>query len=74
MLDVPRDRFLVAGDAWAQCRTGETEPAKFGIVFANLRGLWYVAGNLVRDIAALNKMEMLPWDVLGCQTQPRGAA
>ena len=70
ILDVPRDRFLVAGDAWAQCRTGEADPAKFGIIFANLRGLWYVAGNLVRDVAALNKMEMLPWDVWGAQPSP----
>ena len=70
ILDVPRDRFLVAGDAWAQCRTGEADPAKFGIIFANLRGLWYVAGNVVRDIAALNKMEMLPWDVWGAQPSP----
>lgn len=67
---MPRDRFLVAGDAWARCREREIEAAKFGIVFANLRGLWYVAGNLVRDVAALNKMEMLPWDVWGAMPRP----
>ena len=27
--------------------------------------MWFIAGNLVRDAAALNKMEMLPWDVWG---------
>jgi hypothetical protein len=70
VLDVPRDRFLTAGDAWTQCRTGQADPAKFGIVFANLRGLWFVAGNLVRDVAALNKMEMLPWDVWGAIPPP----
>jgi hypothetical protein len=69
-LAVPRDRFLVAGDAWAKCRTGEADPSKFGISFVNLRGLWFVAGNLVRDVAALNKMEMLPWDVWGAQPKP----
>jgi hypothetical protein len=26
---------------------------------------WFVAGNLVRDVAALNNREMLPWDVWG---------
>jgi hypothetical protein len=70
VLDVPRDRFLVAGDAWVQCRSGEADPSKFGIVFADLRGLWFIAGNLVRDVAALNKVEMLPWDVWGAQPQP----
>jgi hypothetical protein len=70
ILDVPRDRFLVAGEAWARCRAGEADPAKFGIVFANLRGLWFIAGDLVREAAALNKMEMLPWDVWGVQPPP----
>ena len=70
ILDVPRDRFLVAGEAWARCRAGEADPAKFGIVFANLRGLWFIAGNLVRDVAALNKVEMLPWDVWGAIPSP----
>jgi hypothetical protein len=68
VLDVPRDRFLIAGDAWAQWRAGEADPGKFGI--AELRGLWFVAGNLVRDAAALNKMEMLPWDVWGAMPRP----
>ena len=31
-----------------------------------MSGLWFVQGNLVRDLAALNKMELLPWDVWGC--------
>ncbi len=70
ILNVPRDRFLVAGDAWELCRTGKADPARFGIGFANLRGLWFVAGNLVRDVAALNKMEMLPWDVWGAMPPP----
>lgn len=62
-LDVPRDQFLVGGEAWRRCRAGEADPTSFGIM--DLRGLWFVAGNLVRDIAALNNMEMLPWDVWG---------
>jgi hypothetical protein len=62
-LDVPRDQFLVGGEAWRRCRSGEADPMSFGIM--DMRGLWFVAGNLVRDIAALNNMEMLPWDVWG---------
>ena len=36
----------------------------------NRRGLWFIAEDLVRDVAALNKMEMLPWDVWGAQPKP----
>jgi hypothetical protein len=63
VLDVPRDRFVIAGHAWAQCRSGNGDPASYGIF--DLRGLWFVAGNVMRDFAALNNMEMLPWDVWG---------
>jgi hypothetical protein len=62
LLDVPHDRFVIAGDAWARCRAGEMDPDKFGISFINEGGLWFIAGNVVRDAAALNNMEMLPWD------------
>src|SRR5215510_11541282 len=47
ILDVPRDRFLVAGNAWAKCRASEADPSRFGIQFAGLRGLWFVAGSIV---------------------------
>jgi hypothetical protein len=30
-LDVPRDGFVVAGQARAQCRSGEADPASFGL-------------------------------------------
>ncbi len=67
-LDTPRDQFLVGGEAWRRCRAGEADPMSFGIM--DMHGLWFVAGNLVRDIAALNNMEMLPWDVWGVMPQP----
>jgi hypothetical protein len=66
-LDVPSQRFITAGEAWRRCRSGGADPHEFGLSFVNLRGLWYVAGNIVRDVAALNKMELLPWDVWGAQ-------
>jgi hypothetical protein len=69
-LDVPGTQFLTAADAWMRCRRSGLDAAKFGFQFAGLRGLWYIAGNLVRDLAALNKVEMLPWDVWGAQPQP----
>jgi hypothetical protein len=68
VLDVPPDRFVVAGAAWEQCREGAVDPERFGIF--DLQGLWFVAGNLVRDFAALNRVEMLPWDVWGAMPGP----
>ena len=33
-------------------------------------GYWFIAGNLVRDLAALNKVELLPWDDWGAMVGP----
>jgi hypothetical protein len=62
-LDVPRTEFLVAGEAWRRCRSEGADPQAFGIL--DLRGLWFVRGNLVRDLAAFAKRELLPWDGWG---------
>jgi hypothetical protein len=66
-LDVPRDRFIVAGDAWRLWRGGAEDGAKFGIF--DFRGAWFIANNLLRDFAALNNMEMLPWDMWGAMAR-----
>ncbi len=62
-MDVPRDQFIVGGQAWQLCRSGQADPDAFGIF--DLHGLWFVRGDFVRDIAALNKVELLPWDSWG---------
>jgi hypothetical protein len=67
-MDVPRDRFVIAGEAWAMCRAGKADPEAFGIM--DMNGWWFIAGNVVRDIAALNDAVMLPWDVWGAMPQP----
>ena len=64
--DVPRDQFLVAGEAWRRCRRGEADPGAFGIL--DMYGYWFIAGNVIRDVAALNNREMLPWDMWGGMT------
>lgn len=63
VLDVPRDQFIVGGRAWQMCRRGEHDADKFGIF--DMHGLGFVRGNLVRDVASLNRMELLPWDCWG---------
>ena len=65
-LDVPRNSFLVAGDAWRLCRDGQADPRDFGVL--DMAGLWFIASNVIRDVAALNNREMLPWDVWGGMT------
>jgi transglutaminase superfamily protein len=72
VLDVPRDRFVIAGEAWRQCREGLKDPQQFGIM--QMTGLWFIAGNVLRDFAALNNVEMLPWDVWGPMLRPGEAA
>jgi hypothetical protein len=65
-LDVSRDRFVIAGDAWQMCRAGRADPNCFGLSSVpELHGLWFIAGNVLRDLASLNRMESLPWDVWG---------
>ncbi|UWE12677.1 transglutaminase-like domain-containing protein [Actinacidiphila bryophytorum] len=66
-MDVPRDRFLVAGDAWQRIRAGQVDPESFGLALDvdPKVGSWFVAGNIRLDLAALNKVETLLWDIWG---------
>jgi hypothetical protein len=63
--DVPRDQFLVAGSAWARCRSGTADPDTFGLSMVKEAGDWWIAANLMRDAAALGNIELLPWDCWG---------
>jgi hypothetical protein len=66
-LDVPRDRFVVGGQAWQMCRYGSVDPQLFGIF--EWHGWWFIWGNVVRELLAFNKIELLPWDLIpGCMT------
>jgi hypothetical protein len=42
---------------------GSADPERFGIL--DMHGLWFVLQNLVRDLAARAKRELLPWDGWG---------
>ncbi len=61
--DMPPGQFLPGGRAWQLCRAGQADPDHFGIF--DMHGLWFVRGDLLRDLASLNKMELLPWDCWG---------
>ncbi|MBY5791297.1 transglutaminase domain-containing protein [Rhizobium leguminosarum bv. viciae] len=68
-LDQQPGKFLSAGETWQRCRPDAADPGKFGIFDES--GFWFIAMNLVRDFAALNNMEMLPWDNWGAMPQPK---
>ena len=70
LTDVPRDQFLVAGEAWRRIRAGAADPAKFGLSQLKESGDWWIAANLMRDGAALLNLELLPWDCWGAMPTP----
>jgi len=70
LTDVPRDRFLIAGDAWVRCREGAADPSVFGLSLIKESGMWWIAANLMRDAAALGNIELLPWDSWGAMPAP----
>lgn len=67
-MDVPRSRFLVAGEAWRAIRDEGADEKAFGLhppAEGPFFGERFVAGNIRLDLAALNKVETLLWDVWG---------
>jgi hypothetical protein len=62
--------FVTAGHAWQAWRRGELDAGRCGLSWINQHGSFWIAGNLRLDFAALNKVEMLPWDVWGSRWEP----
>ena len=69
LLDEPEDlkpgQFLSGGEAWAAFRENAIDAARFGVYGTENWGPAEIRGNAVKDLAALNKVEMLPWDEWG---------
>jgi hypothetical protein len=73
--DLTSDEFITAGRAWKLCREGLEKPENFGISCPiqpewgvdSLYGLWFIRGQLLRDFAALNKVETVPFLVRICK-------
>ncbi|HUW24122.1 MAG TPA: transglutaminase-like domain-containing protein [Patescibacteria group bacterium] len=61
-LDLTRDQFMPSGKAWNICRAGKMDANLFGINETLVQGFWFMRGSVFRDLAALNKIELLPWD------------
>jgi hypothetical protein len=69
--DVPRSRFLFASDAWAATKRGSMDAANFGVSAVGIAGQRFIAASLLRDQAALLKVELKPWDVWGAARLPK---
>jgi len=61
--DQPAGKFLTGAEAWVAARAGELDADLFGIF--DMWGMAFIGGNVVLDLACLNKVELLPWDVWG---------
>lgn len=72
--DVPPHLFLTGARAWQRARSGALDAATFVVApdlpIPDTRGWPYLRHNLVHDLAALTKQEMLLWDDWGVLNDP----
>ena len=62
--DLAEGQFLTGAESWAAYRAG-TDPMTFGVAGTDNWGVAEIVGNAIRDLAAINKVETLPWDEWG---------
>jgi excinuclease ABC subunit A len=60
-LDIAPQHFYTAGQAWLACRQGKEKSGEFGLN-RKKRGWNFLRSSLLKDLAALNKVEMQPRD------------
>jgi hypothetical protein len=63
--DLAPGEFLTGGEAWSAHRAGSIDASAFGVYGTENFGPAEIRGNAVRDLAALHKVETLPWDEWG---------
>jgi hypothetical protein len=69
-LSITPTEFVTAGHAWQAWRRGDLDADRCGLTSVGEHGAHWIAGNLRLDLAALNKVEMNPWDVWGPPWEP----
>jgi len=67
--DLQPSEFLSGGEAWSAFRLGTIDASTYGVYGTDNWGAAEIQGNAVKDLAALNKVEMLPWDEWGRMTE-----
>jgi hypothetical protein len=65
--DQPPGKFLTGAEAWIATRAGDLDPSLFGIF--DMWGTAFIGGNVLSDLACINKVELLPWDAWGIGLQ-----
>jgi hypothetical protein len=64
--DLAPGEFLTGGEAWAEFRAGRVDASRYGVPGTeHAWGPGEIRGNAIRDLAALNNVETLPWDEWG---------
>jgi hypothetical protein len=58
--DVPRQSFVMAGQAWLDCRGAKSDPDHFG--HGEVKGSWFIKINVLLDHYVLNGHETSAWD------------
>lgn len=64
--DIPKDKFISAGQAWQLCRKGLLNPLKIGMGGNNgweSFGWKMLRPGVYSDFIALNKFELQPWEI-----------
>ena len=69
-VEVGPTQFVTGGHAWQAWRRGQLDADRCGLTSIPEHGAFWIAGNLRLDFAALNKVEMLPWDIWGLGWEP----
>jgi hypothetical protein len=69
-LHISPTQFVTAGHAWQAWRRGQLDAGRCGLSGIDEHGAHWIAGNLRLDLASLDKVEMLPWDVWGSGWEP----
>ncbi len=66
ILNITEPHFYLSGKIWKKCRTGEMDPNHYGYgLVRSIKGMRHIQDRMIFDLAALNKMEVLPWDLWG---------
>lgn len=63
--DLSAAEWRSAASIWLAIRAGAVDEQLCGVSFAGIQGRWFVAAAVLRDAAALARIECLPWDYWG---------
>jgi hypothetical protein len=72
-LDIPPGKFFTGGQGWQMARSGTVPANKFGLGSIMKVEPWgFLMAELLLDLAALNRIEMLCWDAWGLAAKDIG--